>query len=232
MGTLLVKRRYYSPHFYVYFDTANTDKYIIGYMVKIAKKERDYEMEIKEQELQKLEQQVKELQEQINKIKIPNKRNIIDKLKEKSITRIGEDDDNVTLEYATGPNNEVWCHMLSILKEVLKSEFEFSERVSNCYGYQKIHYDMDNYNKRKKEKILFENLEREVYQEIINMADELVAVYNKYFKMFHQTALVKFMDIPYSVEVKVGENLNEVKQREKQKAKQKIEQSIAQCINL
>lgn len=188
-------------------------------------------MEIKEQELQKLEQQVKELQEQINKIKIPNKRNIIDKLKEKPISHIMTSDNDETIVYKSSSCATAWKCIMNMLKEVLQSDYEFEEKCyfSPTYSYKSIGTTRFNPDK---EKIVLENLEREVYHEIINMADELVSVYNKYYKMFHSSALVKFIDIPYSIEVKVGEDLNVVKQREKQKAKQKIEQSIAQGIDL
>lgn len=173
-------------------------------------------MEIQEQELQKLEQQVKELQEQINKIKIPNKRNIIGKLKEKPISHIMTCEDGKTIDYKSTSSATAWKCIMEMLKEVLKSDYEFEEcihKISPSCSYRS--FRVTDYNPDK-EKVVLENLEREVYQEIVNMADELVSVYNKYFKMFHQFALVKFMDIPYSVEVKIGENLIEVEQREKQ----------------
>lgn len=164
-------------------------------------------MELQEKELLKLEEQVKQLQEQIRKIKGVKKRTLIDKLEETPITNIREEEGKLIYSSRAGVNP--WNSMITIAKEVLKAPYEIIEMKSYTLGsYYTFEVPND------KQKIRFEKLDDEVYKEIINMLNELSKVYNKYYKMFHSTALVKFVDLPYSVEVKVGENLDDVKKIE------------------
>lgn len=144
-------------------------------------------MEISEMEYLALKAQVQTLQSQVSAMNKPKQiRGIKDMVKEQVISGVQAMTDCKPIFGYNNYNADAWTLMLQMAKEVHKPSNLFRMETRCTYGYPKPYINTI-FNHQKPRKIA--DLTPEQLEISVQMLDEIIPIYNRYFKMLHQKVL-------------------------------------------
>ena len=139
-------------------------------------------MEISEREYEELKQQIKILEEKINGVGKP-KTTLADLVKEHPIAFVRNSVENYPdFYYSKHPDSDVWKYFLQIGKMVHAESWKFYMGTAGCKPYIR---SIGNHEYPKK----ISEMTEEQIAISVQMLNELIPIYNKYFKQTHQSVL-------------------------------------------
>lgn len=143
-------------------------------------------MEISEKEYYELQMQVRLLQSRVEGMKIPKQTTMKDLVNEQVISRVWNlADDKPIFEYSRS-NSDAWTQMLVLAKMIHEpSPLFYMDRTNN--GYFSKPYIRSIFPKNRPRKI--SDLTPEELTVSVQMLNEIIPIYNKYFKQMHQRVI-------------------------------------------
>jgi len=147
-------------------------------------------MEISEQEYYELKMQVSSLQNTVNTLQSPKKTTIKDMLKEQVISGVSNlEDARPVFGYCYGINSDAWTQLLLPLAKMIHdpSPLFYMGSTPDFYSRRTKPYIRWDYPKNKVRKIA--DLTPEQIEISVQMMDEIIPIYNRYYKMLHQKVL-------------------------------------------
>lgn len=143
-------------------------------------------MEISEKEYYELQMQVMRLQSQVESMKIPKQTTMKDLVNEQVISRVWNlADDKPIFEYRRF-NSDAWTQMLALAKLIHEpSPLFYMDRTIGNYSPKS--YIRSIFPKNRPRKI--SDLTPEELAVSVQMLNEIIPIYNKYFKLMHQRVM-------------------------------------------
>lgn len=143
-------------------------------------------MEIDEKEYYELQMQVRCLQSQVGSMKMPKQTTMKDLVNEQVISRVwnlAEDKPIFGYRYF---NSDAWTQMLALAKMIHEpsSSFYMDRTISGCFSRP---YIRSIFPKNRPRKI--SDLTPEELNVSVQMLNEIIPIYNKYFKRMHQRVI-------------------------------------------
>lgn len=146
-------------------------------------------MEISEREYLELRMQVRTLQSQVDSMNAPKKKTSLkDAVREQVISSVWNLDDAKPIFGYSDANADAWLQMLALAKAIHEPSNLFY--MDKCYGYDRYNtrpYIRSISNKNKYKKV--SDLTPEQFAISVQMLDELIPIYNRYFKLLHQKVM-------------------------------------------
>lgn len=141
-------------------------------------------MEISEKEYNELKLQIASLQNTVNDLQNPPKRNIKTMLKEQVIDGVHNMNDEKPVFGYSRFDSEVWKYLLEIGKAVHKPSRTF---YMGTALHNRPYIRCDDIKKGIPQKV--KDLSQEQMEISVRMLDEIVPIYNRYYKMLHQKVM-------------------------------------------
>lgn len=143
-------------------------------------------MEVSEKEYYELQMQVRTLKHQVDAMSSPRRTALKDLVKEQVISHVWNlADDKPIFEYRRF-NSDAWTQMLALAKMIHDpSSLFYMDRTIN--GYASKPYIRSIFPKNRPRKI--SDLTPEELNVSVQMLNEIIPIYNKYFKLMHQRVI-------------------------------------------
>lgn len=146
-------------------------------------------MEISEMEYYQLKMQVQNLQEQVASIKEPKRTNLVSAMNEGVISKVTNIvDGKPVFGYVTSCNSDVWPLMLQMAKSVHDPSDLFYMDRSCVYPHLHRPYIRCIFQKSGKVRKILDLTECQ-FELSAQMLNEIIPIYNRYFKLTHQRVL-------------------------------------------
>lgn len=138
-------------------------------------------MEISEKEYFDLQIQVRSLQEQVNSLSVPRKTSLAGAVSAEVLSRVTNIvDDKPIFGYSASCNNDVWTLMMQLAKTLhTPSDFFYMDKGCNHRPYIRSTHHRERVKK-------IADMTDVQFGASVEMLNEIVPIYNKYFKKMHQ----------------------------------------------